>query len=86
MSIADKLRTLANTKEALRIKLGLGIEVPFSDYVNSIVVDSETPPVVSNDISGKLELVLHTKEMLRLALSLDASVPFNEYVTHVVIE
>lgn len=34
MSIADKLALLADTKEALRVKLGLGVDVPFSEYAN----------------------------------------------------
>lgn len=34
MSIADKLTLLADTKEALRVKLGLGVDVPFSEYAN----------------------------------------------------
>ena len=37
MSVADKLTLLANTKEALRVKLGLGTEVPFSQYVERAI-------------------------------------------------
>lgn len=36
MSIADKLMLLADTKEALRVKLGLGVDVPFSEYASKI--------------------------------------------------
>lgn len=36
MSIADKLTLLADTKEALRVKLDLGVDVPFSEYVDYI--------------------------------------------------
>lgn len=36
MSIADKLTLLADTKEALRVKLDLGADVPFSEYVDYI--------------------------------------------------
>lgn len=36
MSISDKLTLLASTKEAQRVKLGLGVEVPFASYVNSL--------------------------------------------------
>ncbi len=36
MSIADKLTLLADTKEALRVKLDLGVDVPFSEYADYI--------------------------------------------------
>lgn len=36
MSIADKLTLLAGTKEDLRVKLDLGVDVPFSKYVDYI--------------------------------------------------
>lgn len=36
MSIADKLTLLADTKEALRVKLDLGVDVPFSEYVSYV--------------------------------------------------
>ena len=35
--MADKLALLSNTKEALRVKLGLGTEVPFSQYVDRVI-------------------------------------------------
>ena len=37
MSIADELALLANTKENLRISLGLSKDVPFSQYAGSVV-------------------------------------------------
>lgn len=46
MSIASQLALLANTKEQLRLKLGLDVSVPFSQYVHYI---NWTPVVFFNN-------------------------------------
>src|SRR5678809_1563535 len=42
MSIATELALLANTKESLRVSLGLSKDVPFSQYAGSVVPSPRT--------------------------------------------
>lgn len=81
--IASKLQLLADTKEALRVKLELDTSVPFDRYVKEINDSPSNPPIFSNDINGKLARIAYAKEQLRLALNLDLNVPFSRYVDYV---
>lgn len=52
MSIADKLTLIANTKEALRVKLDLGVDVPFSEYAGYIKQQNDITKLFINGEQG----------------------------------
>lgn len=82
MTIANKLRAIASTKEALRVKLELDTSVPFYQYANEITGTPTMLPAFSNDVTGKLAKLAYAKESLRQALGLSVDTPFSEYVNY----
>ena len=83
MNITENISLIETTKENLRVELGLGLEVPFSDYVKSIDPNAPESPAFNSDTSGYLLSMHNTKEQLRVSLSIPKTVPFSRYIEYI---